>query len=682
MPEIKPTIVANVQRALETGEKTSQSEKRQEKILTSVKDGIKTLVQQGKVSFNRTRERARIKLFSSIKKTLEDIKKNTKPDEKKIGMLKLLLLFFAGILLKTVRSFATIIKLFGKGIAKLGLLLKTWTKGLFPAFKRTGIGKFFARISASIGKLFKILSKGTGGFFKMMGKFLKGFVRIFGRIGTLIKALKPVLGILGKILIPITIIMAVIDGLKGLVKATEWFGKKEGELLTFGEKISAVVGSIISGLTLGLLGSGEEMAKGLYKLFSNPKEFMEKDAPRILKRLGERLLNGLKRMGDWIGEAIKKTGEFLLSLGVAMIDFIKKIDWKKVGDAIISSIDSFFKFIVEGIPIVIDKIIDIINRINWVEVGKKIVDILWKGIKFLIPLLYKVFERLVPLLWQTFKFGVELLWTALKGVSQLVLGLLKGIGELIWEGIKTGLEFGWGLISGLGNLIITGISNIFSSIWTSIKDFFTSGIVLLEEVNMLVNDWVNNLANNIITSIKDFFLTSLEIGTGIKDSIIGWMRNLGSHIWGTIKSLFLGSPQDEMKDEVLDSITEWIKGLGKSIWERIKGFFTDPMATLKKWLGVGKEKVIDKVTRIIKGETPQEEEKKTKRRTQAEIREIKSIEKAGGLVLEKEQTETEKTKVFMDFLLNQFADTMAKKIGAETRGEGVANIKEPVIKIF
>ena len=67
MPEMKQSILANIDRALETGEKASPHEKRTEKILSSVKDSLKTLVTQGRESFNKAREKTRTKIFGNIK---------------------------------------------------------------------------------------------------------------------------------------------------------------------------------------------------------------------------------------------------------------------------------------------------------------------------------------------------------------------------------------------------------------------------------------------------------------------------------------------------------------------------------------------------------------------------------------------------------------------------------------
>lgn len=637
MPDIKPTIVANIENALATGEKATPHEMRSEKILSSVKDSLKKLVTQGKSSFNRTKEKSQGKIFSSIKSLLVGIKKKL-PDPKSGGILKFLIFMFAGILLKTVKSLAKVIALFVKGIGKLGLLLKKGFtlapfKKLWKAltvisdggrsgakqltrfgmaiekfkFKMAKFGKAFGKIGklfSGFGKLFSGFAKvgklGVGGFFKTIFKVLKGF-------GSVFKLFAPLGRVLGKVLLPITILMGVIDGIKGLSKASEIFGKKDKEMLTIGEKASAIVGGIISGFTFGLLGSTEDMAKGIHKLFTKPKDFLKEDMPKILNTLGEKLITGLKKLGEWI----IKGGKFIFGI-IASIDWIGIIT--KLGDLIVKGIQKGVELFKKFFPIIIQKIKDVFASIDWATVGKTMFNIWWT-----------ILSNIIKILWTVFKELPSLLWTALQALTPLLAEVLASVGSLVWEGLK-----------GLGGVLLDGLKLIFSE----------ETLTKLSKIGSTIVNWGKKIISFLFDGIKKIFVSDEATGEkSIISKTIDALSGLKDKVLGGIKSFIM-----KIVDGIGSVLDILKRGAGKVV-QFIKGLFSD---------------------------NPSESDILKKAKATA----IEDTAKAGGVVISETSTEAEKTKVFMDFLVTQFADVMAEKIAVAIEGGNVDSIKEPTIKIM
>ena len=93
-----------------------------------------------------------------------------------------------------------------------------------------------------------VASKGAGGLAKGAGGLVKGAGRL-----------------LGKVALPLAAGMAVVDGISGYQKASESLDIK-GREATTGEKMSSAAGSVVSGLTFGLL-SEKTASKGIANFF-------------------------------------------------------------------------------------------------------------------------------------------------------------------------------------------------------------------------------------------------------------------------------------------------------------------------------------------------------------------------------------------------------------------------------
>jgi hypothetical protein len=171
-----------------------------------------------------------------------------------------------------IRTFKFMVKVFGflfetlksigKLISKIGPVFQDAVQGITNFFRRMRI--FFLR-TLDLGKILqpiRALFSGGAGIFQGLAKVLGGIFRVFG-----------------KLFIPLTIIMAVYDGIMGAIE-----GYKEGGIM--GAVQGALVG-ILDGLIGWLVGIGQWIVSNLLELFGfdelakavdefNFKEFLKK----------------------------------------------------------------------------------------------------------------------------------------------------------------------------------------------------------------------------------------------------------------------------------------------------------------------------------------------------------------------------------------------------------------------
>jgi len=217
---IKNSILSSVNRAVSSNTQTPQ-ERKQENLLTSINSNMRKVVKNGNKAIRDDKQKIHTKLLTGVRNTLDKIKKNTKPDSKGFGILKILLMIVGGLIIgattklfNTVKIFTKIIGFFGKIIKGFGSILsggftklfgrllkgpKALLLGFFGMFKK--LGGIFKGPKALVLKLI--------GFFKSFG----GIFKLLGKIGIF---LAPVTMIVKKLVWPITLLMYLFDGLKGL----------------------------------------------------------------------------------------------------------------------------------------------------------------------------------------------------------------------------------------------------------------------------------------------------------------------------------------------------------------------------------------------------------------------------------------------------------------------------------
>lgn len=198
--------------------------------------------------------------------------------------------------------------------------------GMFTAIKDffSGVGKAIMRVFnlGDLGKDFAALWSSIKGMWEMMGKPLKFLGNIFGGGGggllsyfdDLLKFFQPLtkffgaLGsILGKLALPLQVIMSIFDTVSG---ALDGWNKTEG---TFMDKLFGAIKGGLTGLLNGLIGGLLDLLKdGLSYIL---EFFGMKDAAAWLDSF---------KFTDMISNIISSIFDFVKSAVVAVIDFFKK----------------------------------------------------------------------------------------------------------------------------------------------------------------------------------------------------------------------------------------------------------------------------------------------------------------------------------------------------------------------
>lgn len=141
----------------------------------------------------------------------------------------------------------------------------------------SGVSKALPTISNVASKVFNV-----GSLAEVGGSILPKAASIGGEVATkaggmLGKAGGLAKGILGKAALPLAAGMALYDGVTGYNKASENLGI-EGREATFGEKLSSAGGSVLSGLSFGLLDE-KSTSRGIASLFGAGPDVDNKTTP-------------------------------------------------------------------------------------------------------------------------------------------------------------------------------------------------------------------------------------------------------------------------------------------------------------------------------------------------------------------------------------------------------------------
>jgi soluble lytic murein transglycosylase-like protein len=166
----------------------------------------------------------------------------------------------------------TIGGIFKKGwevILKVGKFLFRPLAPLLQFFKKIPWTKQFS-ISKIFGEMFKKGAGGIGGFFKNVKGVFKaeGLLKALGKLTglsaigkfTMNNPLLRKLPVIGQIIGWFDILT---DSVKGLFKTREWFGKKEGEKVSWSERINSMLGAALGGTEVGWKGAKSGALKGL-----------------------------------------------------------------------------------------------------------------------------------------------------------------------------------------------------------------------------------------------------------------------------------------------------------------------------------------------------------------------------------------------------------------------------------
>jgi phage-related protein len=624
---IKQTIVSNVSRAMSSEVQTAQ-ERKQENLLTSVNSNIGMLVKQGRKRdrlgrFVKNQDKRR---FKSVRDLLIRIKRNTRPDGKGMGILKFLLFMFAGILIKSMKGIWNAVKALGLVIKKLGLTLKNWAKSLFAGFKKTRFGRWLRGVQIRFLRFFNNMRrawKSGKGIIGGIGKIFRGIRKVFGDIHAFF----------GRGVKMIQTIKAFFIGLKDV--------KILGTIL----KVIGWIGKIVikfNPLSLALMGWFKTF-QGIFTGAMKVVGFVGRAITSIVAFFAP-ALNMAKLIGNFVGR--------FASLGGRLGRFLKFLPGVFQLFTIIDGIIGFFKA-----GTYFDK-----AEGESVSIGERIsavIGSIFSGLTF-------------GLLGDGKKWANRIFdagnWIADKFIAT-------------WTWITDTFSSIGNMITNIGNLavsILDGFKNAFSFIWKGIKAYFEFVYVT---VPMMIINGVKDVFNSVWDGIKGIF-TNEDAKTGIISSIVTWGKNLLTSIWDGIKGIF--TPNEDGNMSIVSNAMDALSGLKDTVIGGIKSFImsiVDGIGSVLNVLKLGAGKVVTFIKGLFKDGDVGTETIKTEI-PEAKVKKIENIKDAGGVVLSDTSSESEKTKLFMEFMMGQFADVMAKKIGAVQNKKGVDSVNVPIVKII
>ena len=287
---------------------------------------------------NETEERAKGKIALMTNKLLEKLVEKSNDKSSNFGLILTLL---GGLLFSFVQQIKNAAKIFKTIFIGIPKLLGKSIQKLF-AFSFLKDSKFFQGIT----KFIKGLKAGKiGAVFTSIGKLVQPIFKVFGTIGKFVGKLGPLLKlskgipVVGQV---ITVLFALFDGIKGFFTADKIFGVDEASI---GQKFSAAIGSIISGLTFGLIGDSETWAKGIFKAFTDPMNFIRDNVfggegpikgvfnliidamtaiPRILLKAVDGIL-GFFGVNSELAKSFEKIPQFFKNVFGSIVDFFTNI---------------------------------------------------------------------------------------------------------------------------------------------------------------------------------------------------------------------------------------------------------------------------------------------------------------------------------------------------------------------
>ncbi|QXV74097.1 putative tail protein [Rhizobium phage RHEph12] len=171
-----------------------------------------------------------------------------------------------------------------------------------------------------------------------------GMFKVFGKLTPLLKVFPK---LLGKLFIPITIIMGIVDAFSGWSNASEYLGKLN---VSFGDKAASAIGTLVNGLLLGIPNWLLEQFGGtnLQKLMMHAKDGIW----RGITALGSGLGTITEGAFNWISKQVSDIRQYLPTPGQvadmawAAFDSVKTAVWDGltyIGTSIRDGFYDFFK---------------------------------------------------------------------------------------------------------------------------------------------------------------------------------------------------------------------------------------------------------------------------------------------------------------------------------------------------
>lgn len=271
----------------------------------------------------------------------------------------------------------------GKFLEKLKVSFKGLFSGIFDKLKNSKLGKWIggiidrlknSKLFKSITGLFqKVFGAGKGGFFTKLGKFF-GAIKKFATGGPF-KAIMKFAGsigrILGKVFLPITILMGIFDFVKGFMKGYSEDGIIGGIKEGFNSLFDGLVGGLLRLLTMIPSKIAEWL--GFEELSKQITENTEVIIQSIKDAFGG-IVDLVKGIFMWdtekIMEGLTKIWNSIVNVVMIPFNTIKALVTDVFGGSVFErmkltlkqiglTIQSFFLYLQQGVAGLLDKIPDI-----------------------------------------------------------------------------------------------------------------------------------------------------------------------------------------------------------------------------------------------------------------------------------------------------------------------------------
>ena len=436
-------------------------------------------------------------------------------------------------------------------VAAFGGFVSGYVSKVLSLFKINfgGGGKFFKTIVTklkSFGQSVKTLFSPIASFFGKIKTILEPITNVFKGAGKFGKAAKVFAGNIGKVFgvfktlgrfvaLPLTIIMSLIDGVKGAMSA---FEKRKGGM--FNKIIAALVG-FVGGIVSGFVGGILDMAKGAISWIAGALGFdgIEKSLDSfsfssMITDVFDRFTDGLIRIKEYIfsmfdfgdmsfgeiGASILLMPGRIIATVVGVIgDFFKDLtsDILRFFGAE-SSADALDSFSIAGI---IDSAFVWLSKIPD-KIIKSITE--WGG----------AISNGIGMAWDAMT-NFDFIGAFKEGINFLATAPYKLIGW-VFDKLKDGIS---ALFAMTGNTDISGELDSFS-----FSDVIDNAIAWVKKLPMRIWDSMVSLGN------------SIDDGSLMED-----VTNIGSQIMAKFKSMvrdMLPTPDSMAGKFVPDSVYEWV----------------------------------------------------------------------------------------------------------------------------
>ncbi|MHC2452817.1 phage-related protein [Bacillus altitudinis] len=206
---------------------------------------------------------------------------------------------------------------------------------------------------------------------------------------------------------------------------------------------------------------------------------------------------------------------------------------------------------------------------------KKAAMTIWNGIKAYFTTLFKIYKTIFTTAWNTIKKIVTTVWNALKNTASKVWNGIKSFFSSVLSGIKNFFVNNWNKIKSTTTTIFNTVKTFIGSVWNKIKSTVSSVVGgIWKAVSGKFNDIKNTVGtkmNDVRSKIKSIWDKVMSFFKGInlynigKNIIQGLIRGVGgmasslykkaSDIVGNVKNTFtklfkIHSPSRWMRDEI------------------------------------------------------------------------------------------------------------------------------------